>query len=540
MYGSTRPLAARGTGRAGRARALAVAVAVALGLALLGTSAPALAQGDEPDILKVAHTANITTWDPVKSFSTEALYMANMYEPLLWVNPPGSEDPFTPALATDWSASEDGLTWTFHLREGVTFHDGEPLTAEAVVKSIEAARERSGASFIWWPVESVEAVDDLTVAIHVSTPAAVDLIASSLYGAWIVSPKALDAAAADDTWFEVGVSAGTGPYMLESWVPDGEVLLTQNEDYWGGWDDMDHYEKVLVTIMSEAVDQQQALDGDQVDLAFNLPSENLDQYEADPDFTVLREPSLFDYVGFFNTQRPPLDDPLVRQALAYATPYADIIEVATAGLGTQARGPVPAGVFPYSDDTPQYTTDMDKARELMAQAGVDGFDMEITYAAENQYEAAFAPLLQEAYGELGVDVTLTPMPFNQQWERGKGDPEGRQDMFLLLYWPTYSDAGSDNLYSMFHSSEAPFFNLSYWVDEEYDTLIDEAGTLTGVDRDAAQATYEEAMVRLVDQSPGIFFYDTIFPAAIPSDIAGYQYNLNYPFAQSFYPLHPAE
>ena len=71
--------------------------------------------------------------------------------------------------------------------------------------------------------------------------------------------------------------------------------------------------------------------------------------------------------------------------------------------------------------------------------------MEITYAAENQAEARFAPLLQDAFGQLGIDVTLTPMLFNQQWERAKGDAAGGQDMFLLLYWPTYSDAGSDNM-----------------------------------------------------------------------------------------------
>ena len=116
----------------------------------------------------------------------------------------------------------------------------------------------------------------------------------------------------------------------------------------------------------------------------------------------------------------------------------------------------------------------------------------ITYAAENTLDAAFAPLLPAAYGELGVNVTLTPMPFNQQWERSKGEPAGRQDMFLLLYWPTYSDAGSDNLASLFKSGEPPFFNLSYWVNEAYDALIDEAIALTGTDREAAQATYEEA------------------------------------------------
>ena len=286
-------------GHLGRLWGVTVAV---VALALVVVVAPASAQ-DDPSVLKVAHTANITTWDPVKSFSTEALYMANMYEPLLWVNPPGSEEPFTPALATDWSVSEDGLTWTFDLREGVTFHDGEPLTADAVVASVEAAKERAGASFIWAPVESVEAVDDLTVAFHLAYPAPVDLIASSLYGAWIVSPKALEAAAADDTYFESGIDAGTGPYTLESWVPDGEVLLTKFDDYWGGWDDVDHYDKVLISIMPESIDQQQALDGGQIDIAFNLPDENLDQYEANPDYTVIREPSLFDYVGFLNTER---------------------------------------------------------------------------------------------------------------------------------------------------------------------------------------------------------------------------------------------
>ena len=321
---------AAGSGSPSRlARAGAVAVAVAL--ATVGTAGSALAQDDELDVLKVAATANITTWDPVKSFSTEALYLANMYEPLLYATPEGSAEPFRPGLATDWSVSDDGLTWTFELREGVTFHDGETFDAEAAKASIDAARERAGASWIWWMVDSVEAVDDLTLQINLTTPAPIDLIAASTYAAWMVSPKALEAAAADDGYFESGISAGTGPYMLELFVPDTEVLLTRFADYWGGWDDVDHYEKVLVTITPEAVDQQQALDGGQVDLALRVPAESMDQYDANPDFTVFRDPALFNYVGLLNTQRAPLDDIRVRQALAYATPYADIIEVGGAG-----------------------------------------------------------------------------------------------------------------------------------------------------------------------------------------------------------------
>ena len=180
-----------------------------------------------PNVLTVASTANLTTWDPIKSFSTEALYMANFYEPLLRVNPPDAAERFEPVLAESWESSEDGLTWTFKLRPGVTFHDGEPLTAEAVKMSIDAAKERAGASFIWAPLESITVVDELTVQFNLSYAAPLDLIASSLYGAWIVSPKALAAAAADDTYFEQGLEAGTGPYMLESYTPDQEVLMTR-------------------------------------------------------------------------------------------------------------------------------------------------------------------------------------------------------------------------------------------------------------------------------------------------------------------------
>ncbi len=506
-----------------------------------GETTPPPSQAAGPDLLKVATTAAVTTWDPVASFSTEAFYMANIYEPLLRVNPPDAGDEFTPVLAETWETSDDGLTWTFNLRAGVTFHDGEPMDADAVVASIEAAKERAGASFIWLPLDTIEAVDDQTVEMTLSYAAPMDLVASSLYGAWIISPAALAAFAEDETYFEDGVDGGTGPYTIDSYTPGEEVVLTAYENYWGGWDDANHYETVLVSITPEAVVRQQMLEGGDVDLAFSLPTENIDTFRDNPEFTVLEEPSFFNYVGLFNTQRAPLDDPLVRQALSYALPYDDIIQAGAGGFGTQSRGPVPQGVFPWSEDVPQYEQDLDMARDLLAQAGLeDGFSIEMTYASENQNEERFAPLIADAFGEIGVEVEITPMLFSQQWERAKGDPEGRQDLFLLLYWPTYSDAGSDNLWSLFRSSEAPFFNLSYWENAEYDALIDEAGGLTATDRDAAQEKYTDAMQLLVDQAAGLFFYDTQEIVAVPAHVGGYDYNLNYPFAQFFYPLHPAE
>jgi peptide/nickel transport system substrate-binding protein len=494
-----------------------------------------------PSVLKIANTANITTWDPIESFSTEAAYMANVYEQLLRINPPGSAEQYTPLLAESWESNADGTVWTFNLRPGVTFHDGEPMNADAVVKSLDAARERGGASFIWWMVESIEAVDDLTVQFNLSSSAPVDLIASSLYGAWIVSPKALDAAEADDDYWANGVEAGTGPYFIESYVPDQEIVFQKFEEYWGGWED-DQFDTVLVQIIPEALTQQQLLESGSVDLATSLPRDNYATFMDNPDYTYFEEPSFFNYVGFFNTLRPPLDNAKVRQALSYAIPYNDIIQIGVKGLGTQSRGPVPAGVWPWSPDVNQYTYDLDKAKELLVEAGFEGggFSLRLTYAAENATHEAYAPLIKDAYAELGVDVTIEPIAFSQQWEEAKSDPANAQDMFLLLYWPTYSDAGSDNLWSMFYYTEKPFFNLSYWNNPEFNALVDEAIGLTVSDPAASQAKYIEAMNLLVDEAPGLFFFDTKAVFIIPKHIEGFQYNLNYPFVQYFfYDLRPA-
>lgn len=488
-----------------------------------------------PRVLTIANTAILTTWDPVKSFSTEATYMGNMYEQLLLINPPGSAEKFTPLLAERWESNADGTVWTFYLRPNVKFHDGEPLTAEAVKMSIEAAQDHGGASFIWWMVDSIEVVDNLTVKFNLTSSAPIDLIASSLYGAWIISPKALEAAAADENYFETGLEAGTGPYMLESYKADQEIVFTRFDDYWGGWQP-GQFDKVLVEIVSEAITQQQMLEGGQVDLVTSLPRENLADFKTNPDYTYVEEPSFFNYVGFFNTLRPPLDNIKVRQALSYAIPYSDIISIAVKGLGTQSRGPVPAGVWPWSADVNQYTYDLTKAKSLLADAGHPngGFALKLTYASENDVEAAFAPLIKDSFAQLGVDVTIEPMLWSQQWPLAKSDPANAQDMFLLLYWPTYSDAGSDNLWSMFYWTEKPFFNLSYWKNDQYNALIDEAIGKTVTDPTTSQAKYVEAMNLLVNEAPGVFFFDPKAVFVIPTYIEGFKYNLNYPFVHYFF------
>lgn len=489
----------------------------------------------QPKILRVAATASVTTWDPSASFSTEALYMANIYEPLMWINPDGT---FEPALAESWEVSEDGLAWTFHLREGVTFHDGESLTADAVVKSIQRTIDLgTGAAWIWWMVDTIEAVDEMTVEITLTTPYPLDRVAASTYAAWIMSPAA---AAQDSEWFETGQEAGTGPWMLESYTPDEEIVLTRFEDYWGGWED-DQFDKVVISIVPEQVVQAQMLEGGEVDLALSLPVETLEGFRANTDFVVYEDATLFNYVGFMNVKKPPLDDKLVRQAIAYAVPYDDVVEVGTGGLGQQARGPVPHGLWPYSDEVFQYTYDPAKAKELLVEAGYPdgGFSLVLTHAAENLNEERFAPVIKDALADLGIEVEIRPMLWAQQWELAKGDPTEAQDMFLLLWWPTISD-GYDNLSSMFKCEEKPFFSLAYYCSEEYDNLINGALELTATDPEKAQEMYVEAMNILAEDSPTLFLYDTSVFRPVPTYLEGYEYNANYPFSTFFYPIRMAK
>jgi peptide/nickel transport system substrate-binding protein len=488
-----------------------------------------------PKVLKIANTATFTTWDPVKSFSTEAAYMGNMYEQLLRINPPGSAENFTPLLATSWETSADGLVWTFNLRPNVKFHDGEPLTAEAVKLSIEAAKDHAGASFIWLPLDTIEVVDDLTVKFNLFYAAPLDLIASSLYGAWIVSPNALAAVAADPNYFETGLEAGTGPYMLESYSPDQEVVFQRFDDYWGGWQE-GQFDTVLVTIVGAAITQQQMLEGGEVDLVTRMPEENYTAFKTNPDYNYYEEQTFFNYIGFFNTLRAPLDNPAVRKALSYAIPYQDIITVGVSGKGTQSRGPVPQGVWPWSDQVNQYTYDLTQAKDLLTAAGYPdgGFSLKLTYASENDVEAAFAPLIKDSFAQIGVEVIIEPMLWSQQWEAAKTDPANAQDIFLLLYWPTYSDAGSDNLWSMFYYTEYPFFNLSYWNNPDFNALVDEAIITTVTDPTTSQTKYIEAMNLLVDEAAGLFFMDVVYTYVVPKYIEGFEYNLNYPFTQYFF------
>src|SRR6056297_514279 len=313
---------------------------------------------DEVEIAYYAYNSEpILNWDPSVMFSNGIIVLNNIYETLLRFDPKTKE--FDYLLAEDYSVSEDGLTWTFNLREGVKFHDGTEMTAEDVKFSIDRTMELGkGASYIWAAVSEIIAVDDYTVEFKLSYPSPLDLVASSPYAAFIMSKDAVENA--EENWFENANEAGSGPYMLESAAMGDEVIMTTFEDYWNGWEG-DHFDKVIIKKTSETSSRRQMIEKGDADITQSLPSEDVEALKETDGVEIVVEPSFTNLIGFFNTEKQPLDNPKVRQALSYAFPYQDVVDYAVGGYAKQSIGVIPFGHWGHSDDLFQYTKDLDKA-----------------------------------------------------------------------------------------------------------------------------------------------------------------------------------
>ncbi|MCG6910369.1 MAG: ABC transporter substrate-binding protein [Deltaproteobacteria bacterium] len=477
----------------------------------------------------------ITTLDPSVSYSTELTYMANIYETLLRVNPPGSKEMFSYVLATGYSVSNDGMQYTFNLRKGVKFHDGTPFKAEAVKFSIERTRKiGKGAAFIWGDLKEIQIVDDYTVKMILDAPAPLPAIAASAYASYIMSPAVGEKGA---EWFNQGNDAGTGPYTLANYKDGESWILKKFDGYWGGWSG-NHVENVLVKYTKDALVQLQMLQSNEAMLVGRIPIDSYAKVRQDSNTKVVDGPSYSNYMAFFNTTRSPLDNQKVRKALAHAMPYDAIIEVGFDGKATQARGPVPQGQFGYSERVFQYDYDLEKAKKLLAQAGFPngGFKLTLTYAAENVQEKRFAPLIQNEFKKLGVEVEIKGIAWSQQWAMAKGDPKEAQDIFLLLWWPTYSDP-YETLYSLLHNEKGkPVWNLAYYVNPAYDKLIREAYEVTGSDPEKALDLYVEAQNLVQKDAPVAWLVDVQGNWPMNKKLQGFTINPAYPNVPFFYGL----
>ncbi|MYK32858.1 MAG: ABC transporter substrate-binding protein [Boseongicola sp. SB0670_bin_30] len=498
-------------------------------LAALATTA-SFAQADyanaqgSPDILTIASPAGFPDLDPATSFSNDGAVLANAYETLTRYVPDmsGGSGTVEPVLAESWSSSDDGLTWTFKLRSGVSFSDGAEFNAASVKASIERTQAiGGGAAFIWSPVEAIETPDDMTVVMKLAWPQPMDVTASAGFAAWIMSPNAVDK---DNAWFNAGNSAGTGPYVISRYEPGQRLIMERNKGYWGG--DAGGFENIVFEIIEDSVLAQSMLESGQADWATNLPFENIAGLEAKPGVTAHVNPSFQNLFGLLNVRRPPLDDVRVRRALALAFPYDDVIAAGTEGLGSRSMGIIPPGIWGHDMDAPVPSTDLAAAKALLDEAAVSDVALTMTYGTGDALQQLAGELWRANLSALGIDLVLQPMAWEAQWELAKANPETAQDVFVMYWWPTYVTP-YDFLFSLFNSEEEPFFNLGYYSNPEFDAILDEANILSNSDRAASEAKFRQANRIVVEDAAAVFMLDMPNVHFTRSDIEGYVDNPAY-------------
>lgn len=470
--------------------------------------------------------------DPSSAFSAEHIVLQNVYETLTRFNPPGSAELLSPGLAVEWESNDDATAWTFKLRDGVTFHDGSPFNAEAVRTALQRTIDLGlGAAYIFLPIESMEVVDDLTISFSLLWPAPLDLVMSSAFAAFIMSP---DSAAQDSQWFNDGNGAGTGPYIIESVSPNENVILTRNDAYWGGWSD-GQFDEVELRIIEDPVLAEQMIRNGDADFTFNLPFDAYPALEGDPSLSVVRGVSMTNLFGMLNNVRLSAD---VREALVLSFPYDDVVENLYGGEATRAVGPVPQTVWGAATGASMPQTDLDRAAEILSGAGVGDLTLTYSYDVGEVEQEQIGEVWKANLASIGVDLVLEPLTWDARWEIAQGDPAGAQDVYTMFWYPTYVTP-TDFLYSLYRSEEAPFFNLGYYSNPEFDALLDGADAVSGTDTDTAVDMFRQAQEILIEDNVAVFMLDVPSVSVIRADITGYTPNPAYEKVVWFYDLRRA-
>jgi peptide/nickel transport system substrate-binding protein len=445
---------------------------------------------------------------------------------------------FDPLLATSYTRSPDGLVWTFVLRKGVKFHDGEPFNAAAVKYSIERTqRMKKGCSYIWGAVKEVRVIDDYTVEMTLSVPAALDSIAASNVAAYIMSPKSAELGT---DWFNQGHECGTGPYMMQSQVPGNEVILTRFPEYWGGWEGQ-HFDKIAFKYVGENASRRQMIESGEADFVDNLMPEDLEALKSNPNVVFVEDLSYTNNLAFINTRKPPLDNRLVRQALLYAFPYDQVVNFVTKGYSSRSTGIIARSLW-GSLDEPLYNYDLDRAKELLAKAGYPngGFPLEYAYTSGVEERRKTAELYKSELAKLGITLALRGATFDSMWERAKSpNPKDRQDFIVVRSWPDILNPSSLFI-PYYHSEDSVNWNLSYYYSKDLDRMIEEADIMSAIDLQRASAMYQEIGKLISDEALAIFQYDEKSVYLISKTFKGFVPNAAYRGVVFFYETYRGE
>ena len=347
----------------------------------------------------VAITADPPGWDPTVSTSQEIARVTyhNVFEGLVRLDESGE---IVPALAESWEVSDDGLTWTFQVREGVKFHDGSDLTLDDIVAKFERAQDPDSGHTHPEYYEAIESVtgEGNTVTFTLAEPSS-----SLLYN--LARPDSIiyPAGSAET---QRSQPVGTGPFRFADYLEGSEVRLEKFEDYY--MDGVPYLDAVTFRIIPDPNTRFAALRSGDLDLiGTSLPPEQFLQAQDDPDLKAAEGTSTTEITMALNNTRPPLDDPLVRQAITHAIDKSVIVEGAMFGLGT-VIGSHLTPAEPYFTELEPYAYDPEQARALLAEAGyADGLSLSFELPEPYNIERRTGEVIAQQLAEVGIDVDLS-------------------------------------------------------------------------------------------------------------------------------------
>jgi len=479
-------------------------IALLSGLALVFGTAHAFT-------LTVAQPSDIVTLDPQGSNDQpSARVRAQIFDTLVIQ----TEDlELIPGLAESWDQIDD-LTWHFNVREGVAFHNGDPLTAADVVFTLNRMRDpevASPAAFLVGFIDSVEAVNDMTVQITTNAPFAPILSHLAHSATSIINERSVTEAGDD---FGTEVAVGTGPFEFVEWQTASRLVLERNDDYWRG---EVLPEQVVFRPIVEGTVRAIELEAGSVDIAYSLEPRDALRLQ---DFPLVKmapiETLSTQYVGF-NAEKAPFDDVLVRQAINHAVDSATIVDVIYEGFGFPATSPISSQVFGANLDLEGYAYDPERARALLAEAGyADGFSTTV-WTNDNPLRIQIAEIMQAQLGEVGIDVDVQVL----EWSTYLSDTAAGAHEMFILGWVTVTADADYGLYALFHSDNyGSAGNRTFWSTPRVDELLDLGRQ--EADPESRAQYYYEAQEIIAEEAPWIFLNTQIENNAVRQNIVGFE------------------
>jgi peptide/nickel transport system substrate-binding protein len=501
----------------GMASALLAATALTL-------ATPVLAQ-TPPNILVVGQIAEPASLDPhVSTASNDFRIAVNIYDGLVR-NAPGTLE-IEPALATDWTISDDGLEYTFNLREGVSFHDGTPFNAEAVKFNFDRMLDENHPfastgpfplAFFFSAVENVEVVDDLTVKFTLNEPFAPFMSNLASPTGLIVSPAAVGASGADYGRNPVG----TGPFKFEEWQSNTRVVASRNDAYWDGAPSL---EAVIFRPITDANTRVAEMLSGGIDVLLETPPDNVAQFRNDANYQVVEAVGPHVWYVMLNAKDGPFADVRVRQAVNYAVNKESLVTDVLQGTAEVSAGPIPPAFnWAYNEDVAPYPYDPEKAKALLAEAGAEGASL--TFLVTEGGSGMLDPVpmgtaIQADLAAVGLNVEIKTYEWNTFLSEVNPGLEGKGDMAEMA-WMT---SDPDTLpFLTLRTAAFPAeggFNSSYYSNPEVDALLDKARIAT--DPAERGELYKQVQAITHEDAPWLFVANWKQNAVVTSAVGDFE------------------